>query len=416
DAGTQVDILARSTFLRYQEALGHVVDSIPEGYYPGDYLIVLGKELADRDGSKWSSLEESKWLPKIRSYAVNRLMKSIKDDLGLLGVEIDKYTSEHELVGSGKVEDVMKKLADKELIYKGVLERPKGKKSDDWEPRPQLLFKAKKFGDDVDRAIQKSDGSWTYFASDVAYHMDKFKRGYESMIDVWGADHGGYVQRMQAAVQAISDGKAKLDVKICQIVHLLQNGKPIRMSKRAGKFVTLADVVKAVGKDVVRFIMLSRRNDQVLEFDFDKVVAQSRENPVFYVQYAHARCCSVLRHAIEVFSEEALEPEALLLTDLSLLNDENELAVIKELASFPRVIESAAKAHEPHRLAFYLSDLAAAFHSLWNKGKDEESLRFILKSDVELTLARIALIRAIASVLAIGLGIMGIEPVREMKS
>ena len=329
---------------------------------------------------------------------------------------MDEYISERSLVAAGEVDNAINLLKEKKLIYEGVLQPPKGKQSDDWEPRPQLLFKSTDFGDDVDRAIQKSDGSWTYFASDVAYHINKIERGYLKMIDVWGADHGGYVRRMQAAVNAASDYKANLDVKICQIVHLLKNGKPFRMSKRAGTFITLEDVLKAVGKDVVRFMMLTRRNDQVLEFDFDTVVAQSRDNPVFYVQYAHARCCSVMRHATKIFGSKRLTSDSLSCVHVEKLRDEAEMDVIKELASWPRIVEGAAQAHEPHRIAFYLTDLAGAFHSLWNKGKDHSELRFIVEDDEELTLARLALIQAIILVLASGLELIGVEPIQEMKS
>lgn len=415
DSGAQVDILGRSTFLRYREALGEKIGIIPKGYYPGVYLKSIAKKLVVRDGPKWLRLSENEWLPEIRAFAIDELMQSIRNDLSLLGISMDIYTSERSLVEAGRVDAIIQELSDRELIYEGVLDRPKGKTSEDWEPRPQLLFKSTLFGDDVDRAIKKADGGWTYFASDVAYHMDKFKRGYTNMIDVWGADHGGYVKRMEAAVRAGSNEKAHLDVKICQIVHLLQHGKPIRMSKRAGTFVTLEDVLKEVGKDVVRFIMLTRRNDQVLEFDFERVVEQSRDNPVFYVQYAHARCCSVIRHASEVFHEQELCSSFLEKRDLSQLTDESEILVMKELASWPRIVEGAARAHEPHRIAFYLTNLAGAFHSLWNKGKDQADLRFIIDNNRELTLTRIALVKALMLVIASGLDVMGIDPIEEMK-
>ena len=287
-------------------------------------------------------------------------------------------------------------LEERELLYEGVLDPPKGKQSENWISRPQRLFKSTLFGDDVDRAIQKTDGSWTYFASDIAYHYDKYKRGFYEMIDIWGADHGGYVKRMQSAVNAVTFDEAKLDVKICQIVHMLKDGKPVRMSKRSGDFITIEDVVTAVGKDVIRFIMLTRKNDQVLEFDFDKVVEQSRDNPVFYVQYAHARCCSVLRNADIGNTGGSFEKINFCKNNLSLLTDENELNVIKILTNWPRIIQGAAKAHEPHRIAFYLSDLAAAFHSLWNKGKEDEKLRFIVEDDKELSFARLSLVKALS--------------------
>jgi len=343
-------------------------------------------------------------------------MDGVKQDLGLLGVDIEVYSSERALVESGGVDAVMATLDEKGLLYTGVLEPPKGKKPDDWEARPQRLFKATEFGDDVDRPIQKSDGSWTYFASDVAYHLDKFRRGYAEMIDVWGADHGGYVKRMQAAVRAVTGGEGALDVKICQLVSMMQDGEPVRMSKRAGNFVTLADVIDSVGRDVIRFIMLTRKNDQPLEFDFAKVTEQSRENPVFYVQYAHARCHSVLRHAADAMPGQGLDGPALAEADLDCLTDSSELGLIKTLANWPRLVESAAEAHEPHRVAFYLSDVAAGFHGLWNKGKDDAALRFILEDDQRTTLARLALVRGVATVIASGLAVMGVEPLEELRS
>jgi arginyl-tRNA synthetase len=329
---------------------------------------------------------------------------------------MDIFSSEQSLIQSGGVDGVLKILEERELLYEGVLDPPKGKQSENWISRPQRLFKSTLFGDDVDRAIQKTDGSWTYFASDIAYHYDKYKRGFTEMIDIWGADHGGYVKRMQSAVNAVTFNEAKLDVKICQIVHMLRDGKPVRMSKRSGDFVTIEDVVKAVGKDVIRFIMLTRKNDQVLEFDFDKVVEQSRDNPVFYVQYAHARCCSVLRNADIGNNGGSFEKSNFCNNNLSLLTDENELNVIKILTNWPRIIQGAAKAHEPHRIAFYLSDLAAAFHSLWNKGKEDEKLRFIIEDDKELSSARLSLIKAIAIVIASGLEVIGIEAAEELRS
>jgi arginyl-tRNA synthetase len=416
DAGAQVDTLGRSTHLRYREALGEDIGDIPEGHYPGDYLKDVGAALAERDGDRWLGKDESEWLAEVRSFAIERMVEGIKTDLGLLGIDMHVYASERALVESGGVDAVMQSLDEKGLLYTGVLEPPKGKKPDDWEPRPQRLFKATDFDDDVDRPIQKSDGTWTYFASDVAYHLDKFERGFAEMIDVWGADHSGYVKRMQSAVRAVTGGKGALDVKICQIVHMMQDGKPVRMSKRAGTFVTLADVIDSVGKDVIRFIMLTRRNDQPLEFDLAKVTEQSRENPVFYVQYAHARCHSVLRHAVEAYPDKDLGAAGLAGVDLDCLTDSSELGLIKLLASWPRLVESAAEAHEPHRVAFYLSDLAAGFHGLWNKGKDDATLRFIIEGDERLTLARLALVRGVATVIASGLGVMGVEPLEELRS
>ena len=416
DAGSQVDILGKSTFLRYQEILGDDSIVIPEGHYPGAYLKDIAAEIVEKDGNKWLSKSVEERLDAFRKYSVQMMMEKVKADLNSLGIEMDIFSSEQSLIQSGGVDSVLNILEDRELLYEGVLDPPKGKQSENWISRPQRLFKSTLFGDDVDRAIQKTDGSWTYFASDIAYHYDKYKRGFTEMIDIWGADHGGYVKRMQSAVNAVTFDEAKLDVKICQIVHMLRDGKPVRMSKRSGDFVTIEDVVTAVGKDVIRFIMLTRKNDQVLEFDFDKVVEQSRDNPVFYVQYAHARCCSVLRNANIGNTSGSFEKSNFCSNNLSLLTDENELNVIKILTNWPRIIQGAAKAHEPHRIAFYLSDLAAAFHSLWNKGKEDEKLRFIVQDDKELSFARLSLIKAIAIVIASGLEVIGIEAAEELRS
>jgi arginyl-tRNA synthetase len=415
DAGAQVDVLARSVFLRYREALGETIGEIPEGLYPGDYLKPVGEAIAGRDGARWRNADEAEWLPVFRSVAIDRMMAMIRDDLALLGVRHAVFTSERALVEGGKVDDALAFLAERDLIYEGVLEPPKGKLPDDWEPRPQTLFRATRFGDDVDRPLRKSDGSWTYFASDIAYHLDKVRRGFPALIDVWGADHGGYVKRMQAAVRAVTENHGQLDVKLCQMVNLLKGGQPYRMSKRAGTFVTLRELVEAVGKDVVRFIMLTRKNDAHLDFDLDKVLEQSRDNPVFYVQYAHARVCSVLRHAAELWPAADLSDRALAGAALSRLTDPAELALIRALAGWPRLVESAAEAHEPHRVAFYLNDVAALFHGLWNKGKDETRLRFLLEDDPDLSLARLGLLRAMALVIAEGLRIFGVDPVEEMR-
>jgi arginyl-tRNA synthetase len=414
DAGAQVDILARSAYLRYREALGEEVGPIPEGYYPGDYLIETGRALAERDGRQWLDRPEAEWLRPVREFAVAQMMALIRADLALLGIDHDVFVSERELVDEGGVGECLAELEQRGLIYVGVLEAPKGKLPDDWEPRAQTLFRATRFGDDVDRPLKKSDGSWTYFAADIAYHRDKYRRGFSNLIDVWGADHGGYVKRMQAAVQGVTDGAATLDVKLCQLVQLLDKGSLVRMSKRAGTFVTLREVIEAVGKDVFRFIMLTRRNDQALEFDFAKVTEQSKDNPVFYVQYAHARAASVMRHAAEQFPADELSDTALAEAPLDRLSDPAELALIRELAGWPRVVESAAEAHEPHRIAFYLQDMAASFHTLWNKGKDEAALRFIIAADPSLTRARLALVRGVAIVIASGLAVIGVEPVEEM--
>lgn len=415
DAGAQVDVLARSAHIRYREALGEGPLEIPEGLYPGEYLKPVGEALAKLHGDKYKAAPESEWLVVFRQYAVDAMMGMIREDLQALGVKHDVFTSERGLVEAGKVDAALKFLEDRDEVYTGVLEPPKGKTPDDWEPRPQVLFRATRFGDDVDRPLKKSDGSFTYFASDIAYHQDKFLRGFPDMIDIWGADHGGYVKRMQAAVKAISEGGGALDVKLCQMVNLLKGGQPYKMSKRAGTFVTLRDLVDAVGKDVVRFIMLTRKNDAQLDFDLDKVLEQSRDNPVFYVQYAHARCHSVLRHAAELWPEVDSTGAALATGPLARLTDPAELGLIKLLAGWPRLVESAAEAHEPHRVAFYLYDVAAAFHGLWNKGKDDTRLRFLQEDDREVSLARLGLLRAVTQVIASGLQVFGVEPKEEMR-
>jgi arginyl-tRNA synthetase len=415
DAGAQVDALARSAYLRYREALGEAIGAIPEGFYPGEYLVATGRALAERDGDRWLGRSEDKWLPAVRDFAIAEMMALIRADLAALGVGFDAFVSERELVASGAVDRALAALAERGLIYEGVLEPPKGKQPpEDWEPRPLTLFRATQFGDDVDRPVKRSDGSLTYFAADIAYHHDKFRRGFANLIDVWGADHGGHVKRMQAVVKALSDGKAALDVKLCQLVQLFDKGAPVRMSKRAGTFVTLREVVDEVGKDVFRFIMLTRRNDQTLDFDFAKVTEQSKDNPVFYVQYAHARAASVMRHAAEEFPAEALSDAALAQASLDRLADPLELALIRQLASWPRIVEGAAEAHEPHRIAFFLQEVAAQFHLLWTKGKDEATLRFLVAGDPELTRAHLALVRAVALVIASGLEVFGVEPVEEM--
>jgi arginyl-tRNA synthetase len=414
DAGAQVDVLARSLHLRYREALGETIAAIPDGFYPGDYLIETARKLAERDGRRWLDKPEAEWLAPLRACAVAEMMALIRDDLAVLGLEFDRFSSERELVEAGAIDTALASLEQRGLIYTGVLEPPKGKLPDDWEPRPQLLFRATQFGDEVDRPLKKSDGSWTYFAADIAYHFDKFRRGFETMIDVWGADHGGYVKRMQAAVKALTDGAAALDIKLCQLVNLTDNGQPVRMSKRAGTFVTLREVVDEVGRDVFRFIMLTRRNDQALDFDFAKVTEQSKDNPVFYVQYAHARASSVMRHAKAEFPGEHLTDAALAGADLALLSDPVELALIRQLASWPRIVESAAEAHEPHRVAFYLQEVSAQFHLLWTKGRDEAQLRFIVSGDPGLTRARLALVRGVAIVVASGLAVFGVTPAEEM--
>lgn len=415
DAGAQVDVLARSVFLRYREALGESIGAIPEGLYPGDYLIPVGQAIAKRDGAKWLGEAEEKWLPLFREEAISAMMAMIRDDLRLLCVKHDVFSSERALVESGGVERAEKFLRDRGLVYEGVLEPPKGKTPDDWEPRPQTLFRSTEFGDDVDRPLKKSDGSWTYFATDIAYHLDKFRRGFDFMIDVWGADHGGYVKRMQSAVTAITEGKGRLEVRLCQMINLLKNGQPFKMSKRAGTFVTLRDLVDEAGSGVVRFIMLTRKSDAQLDFDLVKALEQTRDNPVFYVQYAHARCCSVLRHAFEIFSPQELMDEALTKTPLEKIASADELLLIKGMANWSRIVEAAATSQEPHRVAFYLMELASLFHALWNKGNDNADLRFIV-DDKGLTKARLALINAVRTILRSGLAVLGCQPMEELRS
>ena len=412
DGGAQVDVLARSVYLRYQEAHGQEV-AFEDGTYPGDYLIPVGEALKAEVGDAYLGQSEDKWLVPLREYSIVAMMDLIRADLAALGVVMDSFYSEKSLYGTGRIEAAIKELDDKGLIYHGTLEPPKGKMPDDWEPREQKLFKSTAHGDDVDRPVQKSDGSWTYFAPDIAYHYDKVERGYDQLIDVFGADHGGYVKRMKAAVSALSDGEVPLDVKLTQLVKLYRNGEPFKMSKRAGTFVTLADVVDAVGKDVTRFHMLTRKNDAPLDFDFDKVTEQSKDNPVFYVQYANARINSVLSKARE--AGVAVDDATLARADLSKLSSDAELVVIKKLAEWPRLVEIAAKGHEPHRIAFYLYDLASDFHGLWNKGNDDLSLRFLQDGDNATTQSKIAMIRSVSVVIAAGLGILGVTPVEEMR-
>jgi arginyl-tRNA synthetase len=388
------------------------------GISEGDYQGKFTSEVASTVTVAGLSGSEEQWIERTRDQVVEYAMDRIRDDLDALGISFaeEEFISERSLQTDGKVDDALKWLEERGLIYIGVLEPPKGKPPpDDWEPREQSLFRATDFGDDVDRPLRKSDGSWTYFAADIAYHRDKFDRGFATMIDVWGADHGGYVKRMKAAVAAITEGKGELDVKICQLVNLSEGGKPVRMSKRAGDFVTLREVVDRVGKDVVRFIMLTRRNDAPLDFDLEKVTEQSRDNPVFYVQYAHARAHSIFRHAHREFPGIDISPHNLAKGPLQRLTRDDEIALIKLLTTWPRQVESAAETHEPHRIAFFLLELAAAFHGLWNKGNDDASLRFLVPGDEALTAARLALVRGVQLVIASGLAVLGVEPVEELR-
>jgi arginyl-tRNA synthetase len=420
DAGAQVDVLARSAYLRYREALGETVGEIPDGLYPGDYLKPVGAALTAEHGDKLKAMPETQWLPLVRSTAIAMMMAMIRDDLAALNVKHDVFVSERSLIeGSDRVGAAIAALRAAGEVYEGRLPPPKGAPVEDYEDREQTLFRATAFGDDVDRPLKKSDGSYTYFASDIAYHKSKFERGFHDMIDVWGADHGGYIKRMKAAVQAVSGGKAELDVKIVQLVKLLRGGVEVKMSKRSGDFVTLREVVDEVGRDAVRFMMLYRKNDAPLDFDLAKVIEQSKDNPVFYVQYGHARGQSVFRNAADALPDLPRTPVEratyLSLASLDRLDDAGELSLMRKLALYPRMLESAAVAHEPHRVAFYLYELASEFHAQWTRGMAAPHLRFIIQDDPQLTVARLALVQGLVTVLALGLALLGVEAPSEMR-
>ena len=421
DAGAQVDVLARSAFLRYREALGEDIGEIPDGLYPGDYLKPVGGELAAEYGAKLTTMKESEWLPIVRAKAIAMMLDVIRDDLAALNVHFDVFFSERSLI-EGKRDEVgatIEGLRKSGEVYEGRLSPPKGGNLEDWEDREQTLFHSTDFGDDVDRPLKKSDGSYTYFASDIAYHRSKIDRGFLNLIDVWGADHGGYIKRLQAAVKAVSAGKAMLDVKLVQLVRLLRAGEPVKMSKRAGEFITLREVVDEVGPDAVRFDMLYRKNDAVLDFDLAKVIEHTRENPVFYVQYGHARGMSVVRHAREELPDLPTAAPArrmyLRQAPLERLSDTGEISLLRRIALYPRIIEAAASAHEPHRIAFYLYELASEFHAFWTRGKDLPHLRFIIQNDRETTKALLALVEGIVTVLASGLALLGVSAPDEMR-
>lgn len=418
DAGAQVDVLARSAFLRYREALGEAI-SIPEGLYPGDYLKPVGAKLAEKFGDSLRDQPEQSWLAELRAFAIDAMMDMIREDLAALNIVHEVFFSERSLhdrsQGASEVDRALEDLRAKNLVYEGRLPPPKGQLPDDWEDREQTLFRSTQFGDDIDRPLKKSDGGFTYFASDIAYHRKKIEGGFDVLVDIWGADHGGYVKRMSAAVAALSDGKVALDVKLCQLVKLMRDGEPVKMSKRAGDFVTLREVVDEVGVDAVRFMMLYRKNDAPLEFDLAKVIEQSKDNAVFYVQYAHARAASVLRQALAALPDLDASASALAGADLGLLDDDSELALIRLMAQYPRLIEGAAAAHEPHRLAFYLHDLASLFHAHWNRGKDQPQLRFVNQDRRELTCARLALVTGLMAILASGLSVLGVKAPDEMR-
>ena len=422
DAGAQVDVLARSAFLRYREALGENIGEIPEGLYPGDYLKPVGEALSVEYGKTLLAMPEAGWLPLVRTKAITMMMEAIRGDLAALSIAHDVFFSERSLIegGNNRVAETIDFLRAKGDVYEGRLPPPKGAPVDDYEDREQTLFRATAYGDDVDRPLLKSDGSYTYFASDIAYHRNKFDRGFRNLVDVWGADHGGYIKRVEAAIKAVTDARATLDVKVVQLVRLLRNGESVKMSKRSGDFVTLREVVDEVGKDAVRFMMLYRKNDAVLDFDLAKVIEQSRDNPVFYVQYGHARGHSIFRNAREEVLHDLPQEEGRRLAYLAAapverLVDPAELSLLRRLAVYPRTVEAAAAAHEPHRIAFYLYDLASEFHALWTKGRDLPYLRFIINNDAEMTKARLAMVQGVVTVLASGLGVLGVDAPNEMR-
>ena len=412
DGGAQVDMLARSVYERYREACGLEWENA-EGLYPGDYLVPVGQALKDKVGESLLDKPEADWLGVVREFATDEMMALIRDDLAQLGVEMDVFYSEKSLYGTGRIEAALKALDDKGLIYEGTLDPPKGKAPEDWEPRVQTLFRSTAHGDDVDRPVKKSDGSWTYFAPDIAYHFDKVSRGFDALIDVFGADHGGYVKRMKAAVSALSDGNVPLDIKLTQLVKLWKDGKPFRMGKRTGNFVTLSDVIEQVGKDVARFMMLTRKNDATLDFDFDKVMEQSKDNPVWYVQYAHARVHSTLGKARDVGID--VSDAALAAADLSIPAHDAEIALMRKLAEWPRLVETAGRTNEPHRVAFFLYEIASEFNSLYSRAKDDPYFKMVQQDDPATSQAKIALARAVAVVISAGLGILGVTPAEEMR-
>jgi len=416
DAGNQVDVLARTAYLRYREALGETIGAIPEGLYPGEYLKDVGAALAERDGKTWLGKPEAEWLAPVRLFAVDYMMREIRDDLILIGITHGVFTNEREIVENGMLDKAFKILDGKGLIYIGVLPPPKGREMEDWEPAPLTLFRSSQFGDSTDRPLKKRDGTWTYAMPDISYHLDKIQRGFNLMINIWGTDHMAYQDRIKPAVQVFSDGKARLDIIFNNIVKIFKNGEPVKLSKRSGNLITLREMVEQVGPGAVRFFMLTRDPKSPLDFDFVKVVEQTRDNPVFYVQYAHARCCSILRHAREIFSPNELTAAALAETDLKKLALPDELMLVRHMANWPRVVEAAAQAREPHRIAFYLMELAAGFHSLWNKGNENAALRFIVADDKNVTRARLALVKATQTVIQSGLAVMGCVPVEEMRN
>lgn len=411
DAGTQVDVLARTTHLRYREALGENIGAIPEGLYPGEYMRDVAAELVKRDGNKWIGKDEAEWLVPVRAFAVEYMMGMIRKDLDLIGIKHDVFSNEREVIENGTLDKVFDILKGMDLIYQGTLPPPKGKEMEDWEPAELTLFRSSKFGDSSDRPLKKRDGTWAYIMPDIAYHYDKIRRGYKWMINVLGKDHGNYLDKMRPAVAALSDNKATVDVMFCAMVKVLKNGEPVKFSKRSGNIITLREMVEEVGAGVVRFFMMTRTPDTELEFDYAKVIEQSKDNPVFYVQYAHARCYSVIRNAREMFKMQDFDFAS---ADMTRLKSEDELKIIRLMAGWPRFVEAAAEAREAHRVTTYLHDLASEFHAFWNKGRDDATLRFLHENDKDLSLARLALVKSVATVIASGLAVMGVEPVEEM--
>ncbi len=414
DAGTQIDVLGRTTHLRYREFLGEEGVEISEGMYPGEYLKDVARALAERDGKEWLDKDESEWLPTVSQFAVDYMMLMIREDLELIGIKHDVFTNEREIVENGRLEDSFKKLDDLDLIYTGTLPPPKGKEIENWEPVPLTLFRSSNFGDSSDRPLKKRDGNWAYIMPDIGYHFDKINRGFDWMINVLGKDHGGYLERVRPAIAALSDNKAKLDVVFIAMVKTLKDGKPVKISKRSGNIITLREMVDEVGAGAIRFLMLSRSADTDLDFDFAKAIEQSKDNPVFYVQYAHARCCSVLRKAHDMFDVSDLTSDKLSSANLTKINSEDELQLIRVMSNWTRIVESSAESREPHKISYYLQELASEFHSFWNKGKDDATLRFLIEDDKDLSYARLALVKAMATVIASGLDVMGIEPLEEM--
>jgi arginyl-tRNA synthetase len=414
DAGEQIDKLARSSFVRYQESCGIDSVSIPEGLYPGDYLISVGDQIKEIYGNELLDKEEGYWLPLVKKISIYEMLKIIKKDLKSLNIEHDVFTSEFDLLNNGFVEKIFNELNNKDLLYEGETSPPKGSDLKEWVKKKHILFKSKNFGDDEDRVVKKHDGSWTYFMPDIAYHKDKSIRGFKKMINVWGADHSGYISRVTSAVNAITDNKASLEVKVCQLVRLTRGNEVVKMSKRSGSFITLKEMVDEVGRDAVRFMMVTRKNDAPLDFDYELVEEQTKDNPIFYIQYAHARICSVIRRVKEDKLFE-VNDESLLESDVNLLDKVDDIELIKIVSNFPRIIEQSAIYREPHRLAFYLKDLASSFHSYWNLGNENADFKVINKEDINVSRARLALIRSVGITIAEGLNLLGIEALEELR-